>query len=316
MKNTIVQHPGSGEEILLAPNRRQRPNAFLTEFSEAGRCPFCPGNEALTPPEIERVGSDGSWEIRVVPNKYPVASAEGGVRGQHEVIIESRDHDAELRTTPLDHVRQIVEVWIRRWSAAATSEDARYVSLFRNRGSQAGESIAHPHSQLLAIPVVPPRLAEHSRRVARAFAAGDPCPLCDSALRFPSLVLRETPHLRLMAGPATRLPHTLWVLPLHHEKDFRMLDDEGRGELAALLRLAESLLIAELGNVSINWTFLNGLLRTKPDEFHWYVEVIPRLASLAGFELGSGLFINVVPPDESAIALRSHLEKVERDLLR
>jgi UDPglucose--hexose-1-phosphate uridylyltransferase len=315
VKNTIVHHPGSGEEILLAPNRRRRPNALLTELPDDGRCPFCPGNEELTPPEIERVGSESSWEIRVVPNKYPVASADGGISGQHEVIIESSDHDAELRTMPPEHVRQIVEVWIRRWNAAAANEDARCVSLFRNRGSQAGESIAHPHSQLLAVPVVPPRLAEHSRRIARAFAAGDPCPLCD-APGVSSLVLRETPQFRLMAGPAARLPHTLWIVPVHHGKDFRTLDAEGRGELAGLLRLAESLLIAELGNVSINWMFLNGLLRTETDEFHWYVEVIPRLASLAGFELGSGLFINVVPPEESAIALRSHLEKVERDLLR
>jgi UDPglucose--hexose-1-phosphate uridylyltransferase len=316
VKNTIVRHSGSGEEILLAPNRRRRPNALLTDLPDDGRCPFCPGNEELTPPEIERVGTGSSWEIRVVPNKYPVASADGGISGQHEVIIESPDHDAELRTMPLEHVRQIVEIWIRRWTAAAADEDARWVSLFRNRGVNAGESIAHPHSQLLAVPVLPPRIADHSRRISRAFAAGDPCPLCDSAHGFPSLVLRETPQLRLMAGPAARLPHALWIVPLDHEKDFRMLGDEGRGELAGLLRLAESLLIAELGNVSINWMFFNGLLRTEPDEFHWYVEVIPRLASLAGFELGSGLFINVVPPEESAVALRSHLEKVERDLLR
>jgi UDPglucose--hexose-1-phosphate uridylyltransferase len=317
VRNRIVRHPGSGEEILLAPNRRQRPNALLTEPSTDARCPFCPGNEEMTPPEIERVGNESSWEIRVVPNKYPVASsAREGIRGRHEVIIESCDHDAELRTMPLDHVRRLVATWIRRWDAAAALEETRYVSLFRNRGRNAGESIAHTHSQLLAIPVVPPRLLEHSSRIARSLSAGEPCPLCDSVLSLPSLILRDTTRFRLMAGPAARLPHTLWIVPFDHAKDFRTLDDEGRGELAEMLRFAESLLIAELGDVSINWIFLNGLLRTEPDEFHWYVEVIPRLASLAGFELGSGLFINVVPPQDAAVALQVHLEKVEQELLR
>ncbi|MBW3672233.1 MAG: DUF4931 domain-containing protein, partial [Acidobacteria bacterium] len=184
MTNRIDRHPLTGETVLLTPNRLDRPNALLDHGSD-GICPFCPGNENETPPEISRVDDGQGWLVRVVPNKYPAASPDGGIVGAHELIVESPRHDDELRTMTQAHVRAVINTWLDRYRHALSSPEVKYVVLFRNRGPHAGESISHPHSQLVAVPYVPSRIAAQS--VSRI-----DCGLCRLASGENDLLVRRS----------------------------------------------------------------------------------------------------------------------------
>lgn len=296
MTNRIDRNPLTGETILVTPNRLERPNALLDRPETPG-CPFCPGHESETPPEIERVDGDGRWLIRVVPNKYPVASPDSGIEGVHEVIIETPNHDDELRNMSPPHLRSIIDTWIRRYANASSLDGIRFVALFRNRGRAAGESIRHPHTQLLAVPYLPERIARHSSPLQS-------CSICRVFSEQQPLNIQKNDSFHLMAAPAARLPHQVWIAPRAHDSSLSSLDEKGRGDLAMMIQLAESILVAELGDVSMNWTLITAPVECEP--FHWYLEISPRITGIAGYELATGSFLNLIPPETSAELLRRH----------
>lgn len=302
MTNRIDRHPITGERVLITPNRLARPNALL-DHADSSTCPFCPGNEHETPPEIERVGEGDGWLVRVVPNKYPAASPDTGIPGVHEVIIESPRHDDELRRMQLPHLRSIVDTWLRRYSNAARSTGVEFVALFRNRGPHAGESIRHPHSQLLAVPYVPERIGAHS-------ASRIDCELCRLLSDQSPLLIQRGAAFDLMAAPAARFPYQTWVVPRRHVADPSALDGPERDELCTLVHLLETILVAELGEISINWYFITPPRNTA--QFHWYLEVSPRLTGIAGYELATGSYVNLVSPEHSADALRRRIAVASR----
>lgn len=259
-------HPLTGDAILFAPERAERPHAFV-DTSDAARCPFCPGHESDTPPEILRRGDP--WRVRVVPNKYPpIAGA--------EVIIESPDHHAAFED--LAHADEIVRVYAERLRAHA---DAKYVAIFKNEGARAGSSIAHVHSQLVPLPFVPPRV----ERELAGFAKD--CPLCGTQ----EYVIRETNSFRWFAPHASSMAYQQWIAPKRHVADLASTD---LSELATLLRAA-SASMRLLGD-AYNWMFMN-----TP---HFYVDLFPRLTTLAGLELGTGTFVEIIDPAAAAERLR------------
>lgn len=298
-KNRIERNPITGERVLMTPNRLARPNALL-DHDNSGECPFCPGNEDQTPPEIVRITRGDDWILRVVPNKYPAASDDSGILGRHEVIIESPRHEDELRYMDRSHVRMILDVWLDRYGAAAASKGVAWVALFRNRGPNAGESIRHPHSQLLAVPYVPERVALHTgSRIS--------CVLCQVLADRATISIASGDHFELLSAPAARFPHQCWIAPRAHVASPVSMDDAAREELAGMLCALESALVDELGEISINWTFITPPLGTT--QFHWYLEVSPRITGIAGFELATGSFVNLVPPEISAELLRKRLRR-------
>jgi len=204
--------PAPGEPILYAPDRAGRPNAF--ERANAEICPFCPGNESLTPPEIARTGDP--WRVRVFPNKYP--AVEG-----HEVIVESSHHDATFES--IDNAAEVVSMYISRYRAHAS---AAYVSLFTNAGERAGASIDHIHSQLMPVPFIPPRIERH----LTAFASG-PCPLC----RNVGTTIEENDSFARVVPEAAQQTYQQWIVPKRHEPDFTSLRDAEVVSLAAMLRI-------------------------------------------------------------------------------
>jgi UDPglucose--hexose-1-phosphate uridylyltransferase len=257
--------PITNDPVILAPDRERRPNVF-----EGAPCPFCPGAEDQTPPEIARDGEP--WRIRVFPNRYPPSE-------HAEVIVESAKHNDSFDELPPDHAARVVEMYFDRYRAIG----ANYVSIFKNHGRLAGASIPHLHSQIVGTPFIPLRAA----REGDAFASAEQCPLCDVS-EHP--LIAETESYRWIAPRGSRLAYQQWIVPKSHEHDL----NEPR-ELASLLQ--SSARAMRRINDSFNWAFI-----TFPHQprGHWYVELFPRIAMIAGYELGTGTFINTIDAIDAA----------------
>ena len=285
----------TGDCIILAPGRHHRPNPYGD--SDVDPCPFCRGREELTPPEVLRAGRD-PWQVRAFANKYPVVGEPAEdhdpehLEGRHEIIVESAEHDARFECLSPEEVSLVTGVWLARYRALATDE--KTVILFKNSGLRAGASIPHIHSQLVALPFVPPRLA-HELEVFRQSAV---CPLCQPS---PHGGINVGEHFRWEADPAARLPYGQRIIPRRHAADFTSMTPPEEGELGAMLRQAASASSSLRPDAAYNWGFHN----FPPDaSAHWYVEVIPRVAGLAGFELIGGCYINGIDAATATIELR------------
>ena len=319
------------EWVIISPERGKRPSDFRAAPGEGGggpvaSCPFCPGNEHLTPPEIARLEGDGGWSVRVVPNKYPALSPDpgqpapdgGGIYrrmaglGAHEVIIDSPDHYRELDQLPLDQVERTVRMYVARLQALGRDGRFRYVQLFKNHGREGGASLSHPHTQIIATPLIPPRV-EARLEAAHGFHGREgECLLCAIARDERSRgerVVEESGRFLILSPYDARFPFELLILPLAHRADFRELSGEELSDFARVLKKTLARLRALLGDVPYNF-----VLHTAPvgggdwprlsEWYHWHLEIIPRLTRLAGFEWGSGMYINPVSPERAAEYLR------------
>ena len=275
----------TGDCIILSPDRHHRPNPYGD--SDVDPCPFCPGREGLTPPEVLRAGT-GPWKVRAFANKYPAVNGTAAqhdpehLEGRHEIIVESAEHDAVFQRMTEEELALVTGVWLARYRDLATAE--RTVILFKNSGPRAGASIPHIHSQLIALPFIPPRLA-HEVEVFRRSAA---CPLCQPS---PYGAIAVGKHFRWEADQSARLPYGQRIIPRRHAADFTAMTRPEQHELGTMLRDAASACSALRPAASYNWGFHNF---PREASTHWYVEIIPRVAGLAGFELAGGCYINSV----------------------
>lgn len=313
--------------VIIATERARRPMDFAPETVPtlgAEGCPFCPGHEDRTPPELYRSGGpeDGPWSVRVVPNKFPALHADGGEVhaagdgiydridgvGAHEVVIESPDHFASLGTLPAAHVGEILVAYRARLLALRGDPRLEYVLIFKNHGVQAGASLEHPHSQLIATPILPELIAEELDGALRYFRMKERCVWCDvvrQERRDGTRLVLEEDGFVAVAPYAARFPYETWVLPTTHQASFEAL---GTDEIDALARLLRELL-ARLGRLfadpPYNFALHTAPLRNPdPEHFHWHLELMPKLTRVAGFELGTGFFINPTPPEDAARFLR------------
>lgn len=268
-------HPITGEPIVFAPERAARPNAFGRD--DAIVCPFCPGNESMTPPEIARAGDP--WRVRVFPNKYPAVE-------RHEIIVESNRHDATF--DGIDNATEVVSVYCDRYRAHAESA---YVSIFKNEGERSGASIDHLHSQLMPLPLVPVRIA----REAAAFAAASSCPLCGPREN----IIEENDSFSRFAPAGSQHAYEQWIVPKRHKGEIASLTDDEVGALATILQSAvrATRSIAAAHNI----LFMNF---PRQGAGHFYIDVFPRLTSIAGFELATGMFIDIIDPAAAARRLK------------
>ncbi len=321
----------SGRWVIIATDRAARPTDFtrpLEEVQNRDRCPFCPGREFETPPEIVALRPDGSppntpgWEVRVVPNKYPALRIEGvlaptgaplfehmdGV-GAHEVIIETPEHDTHLGLMSPEWVAKVLWVYRERYLDLDRDPRFRYALLFRNHGRSAGASLSHPHSQLIALPVVP-RQAEEELEVARGYFADHArclyCDLLSSERQSGERLVYENEGFLVYEPFASRFPYETWVVPKRHAASFGELTDDELHAAADALRTALAKLHQLLANPPYNFIVHSAPYDAGPGHFyHWHIEIIPRLTQVAGFEWGTGFYINVVPPEEAARQLRA-----------
>jgi UDPglucose--hexose-1-phosphate uridylyltransferase len=261
--------------VIVAPERAARPNSPFDD-APPERCPFCPGHEADTPPELERVaGDDGAWRIRVVPNRYPAVTVNSaGAPGTHELIVDTPTHESTPYEFDDDQVELLLRLYQRRLGAALENGSIEYAVAFKNSGPAAGETLSHPHSQLIAL--------------ASAPRSDDRCEICHE-LRDPAIVDREGSMLAV-APRGARLPYELFVTAREHGSSFSR--EERPDELARLVRRVLGRIRQRFNAPSFNW-----YVEEFAADRHYALVIIPRLTNVAGFELASGMWINVVEPE-------------------
>ncbi len=293
-------------------------------------CPFCPGNESMTPPPIRTVKKKGlakstdDWLIRVIPNKFPALKIEestdkyafgvydkiGGF-GAHEVIVETPDHDREIPDLASEHLELLLAAFRDRCQDLRKDPRFKYIILFKNYGADAGASQEHPHSQLIALPVVPSRVMGEVKGSTRHYEHTDRCIYCDMLNQERAekkLSVHETAGHIALAPFASRFPFETWILPKKHESSFDVVPDQDLASLADVIRTTLLKLRTALKDPSYNLMIHSLPVYGKEHEtFHWHIEIIPHLAGIAGFELGTGFYVNPTPPELAAATLRKTL---------
>lgn len=299
----LRRNPVNGKLTIIAPGRAKRPTDLLGEATAgaSGRCPFCAGNEALTPPEVDAVREPESvpdgpgWRVRVVPNRFPA------LPGRHEVIVHSPDHAVELEELGDESLLEVLEVWRRR-IAAHLESGAAAATLIVNHGAGAGASLAHPHAQLFATPIVPSLLLDEIQGFERHRNRYGGCVLCAEMEAAGGRLVLDGDIVAWVPA-ATRFAGELWLAPALHQADIRKADLR---PLAPALRRALAAVAAATGGAALNlW------LHTSPAElrgsFHWHLELAPRVSRIAGFELATDMALVSVDPEAAAAALREAL---------
>ena len=325
----LRKDPITGRWVIISTDRAKRTTDFSVEPAaiRGGFCPFCPGHEDKTPPEILAYRSDGSgpnsagWWVRVVPNKFPALGIEGEVSrqgeglfdkmsgiGAHEVIIETPVHEQTLATLPEKRVEDVLWAFRDRMIDLQRDKRFRYVLIFKNHGAPAGASLEHSHSQLIALPIVPKRVREEVDGAKGYYAHKERCVYCDiirqerdSGIR----VISENEDFLTVAPYAPRFPFETWVLPKEHKSAFENSQTHFYENLARALKNLLMRVDTVLEMPSYNLVFHTSPVKEAPnDYYHWHLEMMPKLTRVAGFEWGTGFYINPTPPEEAAKFLR------------
>jgi UDPglucose--hexose-1-phosphate uridylyltransferase len=324
----LRQNRVTKEWVVIATERAKRPEQLsvkrdikpLPDYSES--CPFCGGNEAQAPPEVTHLDHNGQWQVRVVPNKFSALSREGeptrkierskrtmnGV-GVHDVVVEGRQHNLTTALLPEAHVANIFRMYKLRYDEVSKDARVQQVIIFKNHGGTAGASLEHPHSQLIGIPVISHQVRERFEQALRHYDEFGECVFCQmlkEELEEKSRIVIESEHFVAMEQFASPTPFGTHVHPKRHMASFGDINEDEVIDLARVMKQLLGKLYYGLENPDFNYS-----IRTAPAEnagvkyYHWYISVIPRLTKVAGFELGSGMFINVVLPEAAAEFLRN-----------
>jgi len=322
----------TGRWVIISTERRKRPSDFRLVRPALIReefCPFCTGREQMTPPEVLAFRHNGSgpngpgWDLRVVPNKFPALQVEGtldrqgeglfdrmnGV-GAHEVIIETPDHGKTLASMSEAEIERVL--WAFRERTADLKRDIRfrYILVFKNHGAAAGATLEHSHSQLIALPIVPDFVREEIEGAKQHFAAKERCVFCDiirQEVTVGKRVIHENADIVAIAPYAPRFPFETWLLPRTHYARF---EDTRRQVYESLARMLKTVLMRM--NKALESPDYNLIIHNSPfseaqanDYYHWHLELMPKLTRTAGFEWGTGFYINPTSPEEAAQVLRN-----------
>src|SRR4051812_589928 len=325
----LRKDPIVGRWVIIATDRARRPVAPPSEPFPAGPgvCPFCEGNEVHTPHEILAYRKPGprpderGWRVRVVPNKFPALQIEGGLSkrgdgiydqmngvGAHEVILECPFHESSLTQLPVENIREIL--WVYRDRLVDLKKDQRFVygMVFKNVGPAAGASLEHSHSQLIVTPIVPINVIEEMSGALDFFNYRGRCIFCDMVHQesaFEKRVVLETPNFLAFCPYAARFPFETWILPKNHNSHYENIQKIEVDELATVLKTVLMKLEVALERPAYNYIIHTSPFDTQSlPHYHWHIEVIPRLTRVAGFEWGTGFYINPVPPEQAAALLR------------
>ena len=317
--------------MIISTDRQKRPNDFRLEKSASAgreRCPFCPGHEAMTPPEILAYRQNGGaantrgWDLRVVPNKYPALQVEGTIDregegmfdrmngiGAHEVIIETPDHERSLALMSEPEIERVLWAFRERMLDLKQDHRLRYILVFKNQGAAAGATLEHPHSQLIALPIVPDFVREELEGARLHYRAKERCVFCDvvqQEMRDGRRVIQENADIVALAPFAPRFAFETWLLPKRHGARY---ETAARHEYESLARLLKAVL--QRLDRALESPPFNLIVHTSPfsedvdNLYHWHLEIMPKLTRVAGFEWGTGFYINPTPPEEAARVLRA-----------
>jgi UDPglucose--hexose-1-phosphate uridylyltransferase len=325
----LRKDPIVGRWVIIATDRAKRPVAPRNEPQAAAGsfCPFCEGSEETTPHEIVAYRDRGTpanhkgWRVRVVPNKFPALQIEGeqnkhgegiydrmnGI-GAHEVIIECPFHEITMANLSEENIREVL--WVYRDRLVDLKKDPRlvYGMVFKNVGAAAGASLDHTHSQLIVTPIVPINVVEEMTGALEFFNYRGRCIFCDiihQELAAEKRVVLDTPNFVSLAPFASRFPFETWILPKNHNSHFENIKKIEVDELGTVLKT----ILLKL-EIALDRPAYNYIVHTSPFDtqalphYHWHIEVIPRMTRVAGFEWGTGFYINPVPPEQAAAYMR------------
>ncbi len=326
----LRKDPIIGRWVIISTERGRRPSDFtpMEEKKKGGFCPFCYNNENMTPPEIFAIRPDKSspntpgWTLRVVPNKYPALRVEGQLNrqgegiydtmngiGAHEVIIETPDHFKDMADLEVRAIRDVFEVCRERVLDLKKDIRLKYAMIFKNQGMSAGASLEHTHSQLIATPILPKRVMEEIAGAKTYFDFKERCIFCDiirQEIRNDVRVVFEDDNFIAIEPFAARFPFETWILPKDHHSHFERITDEMLQHLAITMKTVLGKI-----NIALNTPPYNFVVHTSPmqeeplEHYHWHIEFMPKLTKIAGFEWGTGFYINPTSPEDAAQYLKN-----------
>lgn len=313
--------------VIVAPERAKRPDQFARETHRKERlphntgCPFCKGNESLTPSTVYSVGRNDDWQLRVIPNKFaavnpntrPIRKTEGEFLnadgfGIAEVVVETPRHDTSPALMSTEEIKLILYSYVARYTALSMNENVDLINIFRNHGPSAGTSIEHPHSQIIATPIVPLTIRQIMQQARVYHDTFGKCPYCvmlAEEISQGTRMIMETKEHVAFCPYASRTPFEIRILPKRHYSRLDGIRDDEIQDLAETLRIVLKKL-----HVGLNDPDYNYVLHTSPTSDgelhydHWQLIITPRITTPAGFEIGSGIFINIMPPEQAASFLR------------
>ncbi|HLD36525.1 MAG TPA: galactose-1-phosphate uridylyltransferase [Planctomycetota bacterium] len=327
----LRKDPILGRWVIVASERAKRPVDFKPDPvgppKSTASCPFCEGNEKITPPEIYAIRkpfsapNDKDWLVRVVPNKFPALAIEGnsdkrgkglydymrGI-GAHEVIIETPQHVSSFAPLPEEQIQLIFQTYQARMSDLKKDNRFDYGLIFKNVGDRAGASLEHTHSQLVVTPITPIRILQEMKGSEGFYQYRGRCIFCDiihQEVEDDERVVINDEHFIAISPFASRFPFETWILPKQHLTHFEMIPPH---LIPALARIAKKVFMKL--EKALNNPAYNMLIHTTPftmDEteyYHWHIEIIPRITRVAGFEWGTGFYINSVPPEDATKYLK------------
>jgi UDPglucose--hexose-1-phosphate uridylyltransferase len=328
----LRKDPIANRWVIISPERSKRPLRKIAtpEASDIAQCPFCAGNENMTPPEVLAFRDQSNpsslldWTVRVVPNKYPaLVPDESGVAiadenyqthdgiGAHEVIIESPRHVMDVALLNVTQIAAVLRAYRHRIMELRTDSRFRYILIYKNQGIEAGATLEHVHSQLIAMPMIPKLVLEEINGSKTYYDANGWCVFCDIVRKETNArqrVVIENARFIVICPFAARFPYEIWILPKTHASFFERNSQQDDFDLAAILR--ETLLRVDrsLGGTAFNYFIhSNPIDQSENNYYHWHVEIIPKLIQVGGFEWGAGSYINTVTPEQSARLLREAL---------
>ena len=326
--NQIRQNKITKEWVIYAPDRGDRPRDFIKANKKIKlpahdrSCPFCSGNEdKLTEIIMEMPDKNGSWQTRVVPNKYPALSPEGDTLrvgediyvkmnsyGRHEVIIESPYHNRDLSQMTSEEIHRVIETYHKRYVDLMRTNKNMIPLIFRNHGKQAGTSLLHPHSQLIVTGFVPHHIRWNEIEAQRYHDEWGRCVFCDMMkyeMKKRIRIVMEEKTMVAFVPYAADVPFEVWIMPRHHQADFGKISDEEKSDLVIILKILLSIYYTKLNDPDYNYNInTSARYRTQEPQVHWYLQIMPRLMTRAGFEIGSGMSINPSLPEDDASLLR------------
>lgn len=324
--SVLRQDPTTRQWVIMAPRRAVRPQdaeevARRIPPVHDERCPFCPGNEDQTPPELLRDPAGPDWRVRVVHNLYPALGGEGrpprtgpalfrempGV-GSHEVVVEGPRHDARMDEMTTGEVCEVVRAWRTRYRALLERPELRAAVVFKNFGRGAGASLTHPHSQIVGSPIFLPRLLRRLDAATRYYDENGSCVYDDVVAAERGAghrMVDERGAFAAFAPFASQSPFETWIVPTTHGSSLGNLSDDDVPALADTLICVLGAIRRTCGDPDYNFVVYSTESEGRPSAvFCWHIKIIPKLSTPAGFELSSAMSINTVSPEDAARELR------------
>lgn len=321
--NELRRDPVVGRWVIVNQTYPKKPQDFRVEphhYDEPTNCPFCFGNEHMTPPEIQAFRHEKTlpnapgWQIRVVPNKFPALQIEGDLDkrglglfdlsngvGAHEVIIETPYHTKDIPDLELHEIEKILEMYALRSKDLEKDRRFKYIMIFKNYGPAAGASLDHNHSQLIALPMIPKNVLEELVGATEYYEFRERCVFCDiirQEVQEKERIIVENKHFLSFCPFVSRSSFEAWIIPKTHQASYCEITKEGIAELAGILKEVLSRIKRALNDPPYNF-----IIHTSPiDEeerhgYHWHMEIMPRLSRIAGFEWGTGFYAVETPPE-------------------